>query len=223
MRIYHGSEFIVTKPEYGRGRKNNDYGQGFYCTQDMDLAREWAVDQDRDGYVSSYDIDLSALKVLALNSDDYCILHWVTLLLNNRRFELETPLSREAHRYLSENFMPDLGEADIVIGYRADDSYFAYAQDFVNGEISLTQLNKAMHLGNLGEQVFIKSRKAFDRIRYAGSEPVSAAEWYERKKNRDHKARNDYHRMSRQPYVKGELYMIRIIDEEVKPDDPRLQ
>ncbi len=223
MRIYHGSEFIVSKPEYGKGRKNNDYGQGFYCTQDMDLAREWAVDQDRDGYVSSYDIDLSVLKVLALNSSDYCILHWVTLLLNNRRFELETPLSREAYRYLSENFMPDLGEADIVTGYRADDSYFAYAQDFVNGEISLTQLNKAMHLGDLGEQVFIKSRKAFDSICYVGSEPVSAAEWYERKKSRDHKARYDYHRMSMQPYVKGELYMIRIIDEEVKPDDPRLQ
>ena len=30
---------------------------------------------------------------------------------------------------------------DVIIGYRADDSYFAFAQDFLNNAISLNTLN----------------------------------------------------------------------------------
>ncbi len=223
MRIYHGSDHIIQKPEYGKGRINNDYGQGFYCTEDINLAREWAVDINRDGYVSYYDIDTSAMRIIRLNSPDYCILHWITVLLNNRKFELDTPLAKEACRYLNAYFLPDLSCADIIIGYRADDSYFSYAQDFVNGIISVSQLSKAMHLGNLGEQVFLRSRKAFNALSFSGSENVSAGEWYERKMGRDIAARNDYHKMNKEAYVRGDLYMIRIIDEEVKANDPRLQ
>lgn len=223
MRIYHGSEIILEKPEFNKGKKNNDYGRGFYCTEDINLAREWAVDEGRDGYVNSYDIDISPLKMINLNSADYCVLHWITILLNNRRFELETPLSREAYRYLNANFMPELNGVDVIMGYRADDSYFSYAEDFINGIISVSQLSRALHLGKLGEQVFIRSRKAFAALDFAGSEYVSAGEWYDSKKSRDFLARKEYRKMSKEAYVKGDLYMIRILDEEVKPDDPRLQ
>ncbi len=223
MRIYHGSDHIITKPEYGKGKKNNDYGQGFYCTEDIDLAREWAIDVNRDGYVSYYDIDTSAMRIIYLGSPDYCVLHWITILLNNRRFELSTPLAKEAYQYLNQYFMPDLSDADIIIGYRADDSYFSYAQDFVNGVISVLQLSKALRLGNLGKQVFIRSRKAFKALVFSGSEGVLADEWYEHKRSRDLAARNQYQKMNKEAYVRGDLYMIRIIDEEVKAYDPRLQ
>ncbi len=223
MRIYHGSEIILENPEYGKGKKNNDYGQGFYCTEDIELAREWAVDQGRDGYVNKYDIDLSSMKIINLNSEDYCVLHWITILLNNRRFELETPLSIEAYRYLNDHFMPDMSGVDIIIGYRADDSYFSYASDFVDGIISVSQLSRAMHLGELGEQVFIRSAKAFDRLIYAGNEVVDATTWYKKKKERDTRARTAYRRLNKEKYIPGELYVVRIIDEGVKSDDPRLQ
>lgn len=223
MRIYHGSDHILKTPEYGKGKKYNDYGQGFYCTQDIDLAREWSVEHERDGYVNTYELDDSDLRLLDLNSEKWCVLHWLAILLQNRRFELESPLAREACRYLKEYYMPDLSDADIIRGYRADDSYFSFAQDFINGVISVSQLNRAMHLGKLGEQLFLKSQKAFDRIRFIESESVSADVWYDRKKNRDLSARRAYRNMSKEDYVKGDLYMIRILDEEVKPDDPRLQ
>ena len=223
MRIYHGSDHIIKKPEYGKGKKYNDYGQGFYCTEDIDLAREWAVDINRDGYVSYYDIDTGAMRIIDLGSPDYCVLHWITVLLNNRRFEMSTPLAKEAYQYLNKHFMPDLSHADMIIGYRADDSYFSYAQDFVNGVISVSQLSRALHLGNLGKQVFICSRDAFKALAFSGSESVSAGEWYEHKISRDLATRNDYQKMNKEAYVRGDLYMIRIIDEEVKADDPRLQ
>lgn len=39
ITIYHGSENIIAKPEYGKGRLNNDFGQGFYCTASEALAK----------------------------------------------------------------------------------------------------------------------------------------------------------------------------------------
>ena len=223
MRLYHGSAVVVKKPEYGLGKPYNDYGRGFYCTEDIDLAREWAVDEDRDGYVNCYDIDITGMKVLDLNSDEYCVLYWITMLLQNRRFELDTPLAKEAYRYLCSHYSPDMTGVDIIKGYRADDSYFSYAQDFVNGQISVPQLLKALKLGKLGEQIMIRSRKAFRMLDLVSFEGVCAFEWYSRKKIRDNSAREAYHRMNRSDYRRGELYMVHIIDEEVGPDDPRLQ
>ena len=46
MILYHGSEKRIDKPIYRAGRRNNDYGYGFYCTEYPDIAREWAVAQD---------------------------------------------------------------------------------------------------------------------------------------------------------------------------------
>lgn len=43
LTIYHGSKQIVEVPTLGLGRKNNDFGLGFYCTESNDLAKEWAV------------------------------------------------------------------------------------------------------------------------------------------------------------------------------------
>ena len=33
--LYHGSNKIIKKPVYGAGKRYNDYGSGFYCTQDF--------------------------------------------------------------------------------------------------------------------------------------------------------------------------------------------
>ena len=42
-KLYHGSEKIIQKPIYGQGKKYNDYGLGFYCTDSIDMAKEWGV------------------------------------------------------------------------------------------------------------------------------------------------------------------------------------
>ena len=75
-KIYHGSDHIIERPQYGVGKKNNDYGLGFYCTGELDMAKEWAVDFERDGYANCYEIDCSTLKILDLNDEQYCILHF---------------------------------------------------------------------------------------------------------------------------------------------------
>ena len=49
--IYHGSDHIIEQPVQGEGKVHNDYGRGFYCTEHVELAKEWACSADNDGYI----------------------------------------------------------------------------------------------------------------------------------------------------------------------------
>ena len=84
--IYHGSSEIIERPVYGYGKSYNDYGMGFYCTESLEMAKEWGVSRKRDGIANCYELDDEGLKILDLNADDFCILHWLTILLENREF-----------------------------------------------------------------------------------------------------------------------------------------
>lgn len=222
-RLYHGSEKEIKAPIFGFGKKYNDYGLGFYCTEELDLAKEWAVDVNRDGYANTYEIEMDDLSILDLNDEKYCILHWLAVLLENREFDVPSALAQEAKEYLLTNFLPDYKSYDVIIGYRADDSYFSFAQDFINGTISYRQLSNAMRLGNLGCQFVLKSEKAFSRIKFIQSEKADNKEWYNKKNQRDKKARRDYFDTERNKRQRGDLYITQILDEEMKADDPRLR
>ena len=79
--IYHGSKDIIEVPEYGKGKPYNDYGLGFYCTEYVELAKEWACNDKHGGFANKYILDTTGLKILDLNSKDYCIIHWISVLL----------------------------------------------------------------------------------------------------------------------------------------------
>ena len=79
-----------------------------------------------------------------------------------------------------------------------------------------------MHLGSLGEQIVLISQKAFENIKFMGYENADSAIYYERKIDRDAKARADY-KSERAVSVKNELFMLDIMREEIKNDDARLR
>lgn len=223
ITLFHGSDKIIEKPHYRGGKPYNDYGYGFYCTKHADLAREWSVDENRDGFLNIYELDESKLNILNLNCGEYTILHWLTILLENRQFTLRTSLSKAAKLYLTKNFSLPYEDADIIIGYRADDSYFSFARDFIDGAISLRQLEKAMFLGSLGEQIVLKSEQSFDYLKFVSYESVLSSDWFERKAERDKSARRQYSNMETEVFQKGEIYITKILEEEIKADDTRLQ
>lgn len=222
-RLYHGSSHIVDQPKYGYGKPYNDYGLGFYCTEDLNMAMEWGVDRNRDGYANCYEMDCEGLRILDLNDPQYCILHWLRILLENREFDVPSSLAFDAKEYLLNAFDISYKNYDAIIGYRADDSYFSFAQDFLNGTISYRQLNNAMHLGRLGQQFVLKSKRAFEQIRFTGSEIARSDAWYAKKMLRDRTARREYFSVERNRRQRGDLYITQILDEEMKPDDPRLR
>lgn len=222
-KIYHGSEKIIEHPKYGSGKKYNDYGLGFYCTDSLDMAKEWGVSRDKNGYANQYEIDCSNLLILDLNDEQYTILHWLTILLENREFDIPSGLALEAKKYLKNTFSIPYSDYDAIIGYRADDSYFSFAQDFINGTISYRQLNEAMHLGKLGQQFVLKSKKTFNQIHFLGYEVAASDEWFAKKELRDKTARREYFSMERNKWQRGDLYVAQMIDEEMKPNDLRLR
>lgn len=222
-KIYHGSKSLIEKPVFGQGKIRNDYGLGFYCTEEISLAKEWAVSKDSNGFANCYMIETEGLTCLDLNSADYTILHWLSVLLENRIFDINSALAQEAKDYLLKNFSVPFNDYDIITGYRADDSYFSFAQDFINGTISVRQLGNAMHLGKLGTQFVLKSKKAFDAVKFTGYEIADCSEWFAKKEIRDKTARRQYLDVEKNKRKKGDLYIIQILDEEIKADDPRLR
>ena len=222
-KLYHGSSTVIEKPKYGFGKKYNDYGLGFYCTDSPEMAKAWGVSQDKSGYANCYELECDGLQILDLNGQEYCILHWLAVLLENREFDTPSGLALEAKEYILSNFAVDYQKYDAIIGYRADDSYFSFAQDFINGTISYRQLNNAMHLGKLGQQFVLKSQETFQRIHFTGFEIAEASEWYARKMLRDKSARREYFSVEQNRRQRGDLYITQMIDEEMKADDSRLR
>ena len=220
--IYHGSDHVIEHPFFHGGKRNNDYGYGFYCTESIEMAKEWGVSLEEDGFANAYQIDIGGLKILNLNKE--CnLLNWLTILLQNRRFNLDTPLAKEAYGYLIKHFSVSIEDYDVIIGYRADDSYFSFAQDFISNTISFEQLSVAMRLGNLGEQFVLKSRRSFECLKFLEALPALRSEWLEQKERRDRIARNAYLHSERMKYRRGDLYIVEILDKEMKSNDPRLR
>ena len=217
--IYHGSERIIEHPQFGYGNINNDYGRGFYCTENLELAKEWACKKETDGFANVYTLDMSGLLVCNLSEEPYNILNWLAVLTRHRSYWQKGSIAENAKVFLQEHFYVDVSKFDVIIGYRADDSYFSFAQDFIMGTISLEKLSRAMHLGKLGEQIVLKSEKAFSQIIYQGSEPAFSQVYYTKKAERDLKAKRDYMTEKREIGSLDETYMIDIMRGRVNISD----
>ncbi|MCI7738564.1 MAG: DUF3990 domain-containing protein [Lachnospiraceae bacterium] len=220
ITIYHGSEKIVEQPIFGEGKKNNDFGLGFYCTLSEELAKEWAVSSLRDGFANRYTLDSEYLNILNLNSPEYTILNWIAVLVEHRLFSIKTPMARRAKRYLIENFSINVNAYDLIIGYRADDSYFDYAESFLNNGISVEQLARAMQLGKLGEQIVLKSKFAFSNLKYEGFDIAEKNQYYVLRKARDDEANQLYFEILEEE--SDGLYIQDIIRGGIQNDHPRI-
>lgn len=222
MIIYHGSDKIIKKPEFGKGKNYNDYGQGFYCTESLELAKEWACNDKCGGYANKYEIDLNNLKVLNLKNKKYSVLHWITLLLKNRVFSITSDVAKVGKEYLMNNFSIDVSEYDIIKGYRADDAYFSFAQNFLENTISVQKLKEALELGELGEQIVIVSQEAFSKIKFLGYEIAEQDIYYSLRKTRDEFARRKYFENIR-GLGEDDIYLIDIIRKGIDKNDPRIR
>ena len=165
ITIFHGSDHDITTPQFGLGEVHNDYGQAFYCTFDLDMAKEWANKNMIGGIVNKYSLDCRGLKILDLTEKKYNSLNWIAILMHYRKL---SSLQKESYRtrleFLEKQFFIDLSQYDVVIGYRADDAYFKFPMFFIQNELSVERLEEIYHLGNLGKQIAIISEKAFGRI-----------------------------------------------------------
>lgn len=221
--LYHGSAVCVGKPVFGQGKVENDYGLGFYCTEELELAREWACFELRDGFANRYQLDIDGLNIVDLNDGQYSILHWLSLLISNRRINRMTPMMVVGADWLKAHFPVDVSKADIILGHRADDSYFQFARAFLANGISVETLSKAMKLGGLGQQFVLKSQKAFDRLEVDGWVTAPGEVYFSRRRERDLKARRLYSELEAEELLKPGIFLRDIINEKMEAGDARLQ
>ena len=207
MILYHGSAKRIEHPFPDGGNAFNDFGDGFYCTQHRLLAGEWACSSVRGGFINEYSFNTDGLHILNLQDGKYTILNWLALLVVNRNLRLRTPLSVRGAQWLRDYHLIDISAADLIIGYRADDSYFAFARAFLNNEISLSQLSEAMHLGQLGEQYVIKTQTAYDQLTFTGAERADGSAYYPKRISRDRRAREDFDLIRKRDDLNG-IYLI---------------
>ena len=173
--IYHGSEKIIEKPVFGMANNNSDYGNAFYCTQDLHAAKEWANRKTTKGIVNKYYFDARGLKVLDLTNKEP--LYWFAILMHNRTLD---PFFKRNHNkeleYLKREYYNKLNveEYDVIVGYRADDSYFRFPLLIIDSQIRIERIESVINNGFLGKQIAIVSQKAFSRLKFEGSFEVEA-------------------------------------------------
>ena len=171
--LYHGATNSNLIPTFGKGKLDCDYGQGFYLTDDKELAKEWSYagfTAGNEHYVYSYSLNLKNLNIL--NLCKYDTLHWLAELYSYRKINYVTADQENDVKEFIRKYKLDTEDVDIIIGWRADDSYFNFASDFANNVLTKEKLDEALRLGNLGLQVFVKSEKAFSRLQYLNKEAV---------------------------------------------------
>ena len=161
--LYHGSPNKVVVPQFGFGEGKHDYGKGFYLTENIELAKEWAVcrPDETNGWVHKYELETDDLKIL--DFQEHNILSWLAELMKHRD-------ASDSRRYkvLSKKFIAEYGidtsEYDVIKGWRANASYFYIAKEFVRDNIDIEILEELLSLGGLGIQYCIKSELAYSKL-----------------------------------------------------------
>ena len=161
--LFHGTPDKIVVPTYGKGKEKHDYGQGFYLTENIELAKEWAIcrPQKTAGYVHRYELDTNGLQILDFQEKG--VLAWLAELMKHR-----DAADSKRYRMLAKKFIEKYGvdtdHYDVIKGWRANASYFYIAKEFVRDNIDMDILEELLSLGGLGIQYCIKSELAYTKL-----------------------------------------------------------
>ncbi len=190
--LYHGTPDRMVTPTYGRGNDKHDYGRGFYLTESVELAREWAVcrPDDTNGWVHKFELDCDGLKILDFQERD--VLVWLAELMKHRDAADSKRYRMLAARFIAE-YGTDTDKYDVIKGWRANASYFYIAKEFVRDNIDIDILEELLSLGGLGIQYCIKSEPAYSKLREIreGLLSVDYSEFNDKYNQRDVSAREN--------------------------------
>jgi hypothetical protein len=146
MILYHTSDREIVNPDIHYGRKNADFGWGFYLTPDRDFTYRWAR---KDAVVNHYELDETGLEIYYFTRSE----DWFKYIFANRRGK-------------------DSLNADIVMGPIANDTIFDTLGILSSGFLSHEDALKLLMIGPEYTQVAIKTKKATSQLRFIKSERI---------------------------------------------------
>lgn len=155
MKLYHTGREEIRNPDIRRGRKNADFGPGFYLSPDREFASRWA---GADAVMNEYELDESGLLIHRFRRDG----EWFSYIFRNR------------------GARDDLS-ADVVIGPIANDTIFETLGIISSGFLKPAEALKLLLVGPEYTQVAIKTEKAASRLKWIQSVRIGQIETSRRK------------------------------------------
>ncbi len=150
MILFHTSDREIQYPDIHYGRKNADFGWGFYLTPDRDFTYKWAREN---AIVNTYEFEESGLLI--------------------HRFGR----SREWFDYISHNRgLKDSLVADVIIGPIANDTIFDTLGIMNSGYLKPDLALRLLMIGPEYIQVAIKTEKAVKQLKWIRAERIDRAD-----------------------------------------------
>ncbi len=156
MRLYHTGYAPIPAPDLRRGRRNADFGQGFYCADTDAFAGKWA--RERRGervYVNAYELDETGLAILRLERDE----EWYRIVFSNRAGRGDLTAG-----------------ADAVVGPIANDTVYDTLGVFTSGFLAPEEALRLLRVGPCYTQIALKTERAAAQLRFLGARELEAGE-----------------------------------------------
>ena len=153
MILYHAGFEIIRRPDVHFGRKNADFGQGFYLTADAEFARRWArARRGQKTVINTYSLDCAGLQIhrFRRNAD------WFSYLYANR------------------NRQPDALAADVVIGPVANDTIYDTWGIITSGFLKPEVAMELLLIGPEYRQIALKTEKAAAQLQWLSCQELSS-------------------------------------------------
>ncbi len=159
MILYHTSDREIQHPDIHHGRKNADFGWGFYLTPDKDFTYRWAREN---AVVNIYEFDVTGLDIHEFSRST----EWFEYIFHNRRLK-------------------DGLTADVVTGPIANDTIFDTLGIISSGYLKPAEALRLLMIGPEYTQVAIKTGKAAAQLKWLGAERIERTDAQTRKAEQD--------------------------------------
>ena len=202
--LFHGAKSaIVGDINISKSRKNDDFGQGFYCGESYEQSASF-VENFENSSVYYFSFNTSNLKCLKYDANR----EWMLTIAYFR----ET-LNKYKDSSIIKNLISKLDNIDYVIAPTIDNKMFRIIDSFINGEITDEQCKHCLAATNLGYQYVLLNDKAISNLKMLECCYLSNEERrnYKRIKIEDNKISEDKVKLARIQYRGKGLYIDEIL------------
>ena len=179
MYLFHTGFQEIREPDVHFGRKNADFGQGFYLTADEAFARRWAKERkDQAVILNRYELRTEGLRIYRFTRSE----EWFQYIFANRSGSESVGTSPDSHGNESADTSPDsesqkaLREADVVIGPIANDTLYDTFGIITSGFLTPAEAMRLLMIGSEYEQIALKTENAARQLTWLGAEVIPEAE-----------------------------------------------
>jgi hypothetical protein len=162
MMLYHVCFNVIKEPDIHFGRKNADFGQGFYLTDNEEFANRWAGERKgEETIVNTYELDTKGLEIKHYTRDK----EWFGYIYGNR------------------NGKADEQTADVIIGPIANDTIYNTNGIVTSGFLAPEEAMQLLLIGPEYSQIAIKTDKAVAQLKWISSRVMTHEEIERNKEN----------------------------------------